>query len=245
MTMHSASKLIKGEARESLLGHLPTAVGANIIFLAVDALLMLITYDAVPGDGVLTEMLSLVLLFLVDIVLSVFAYGLAAIYMNLQYRQPTSVADLFCGFKENTGTILRVAAWKEGITVLASIPLHLVPLYTISHPSDQLTIAVLLVVTLAFLFIVDIWVFLTYALVSYIMLDYPDMEWREVLARSRRLMKGNRHVLLYTLLSLIPLYIISLFSLGIAALWVRAYQGATQAAFYRGLVNARQNKTAN
>lgn len=245
MTLHAASKLIKGEARESLLGHLPTAVGANILFLAADVLLTLITTDVIPGDGVVTSMLSLGVLFLVDIVLATFRYGLATIYMNLQYRQPTGVSDLFRGFQENSGTIVRIAAFTEGISVLSMVPLHLVPAYTNAFPANQLITAVLLIVSLAIVAIVVTWMVLTYALVWYVLLDYPDMSWREVLSRSRQLMQGNRHVLLYVLLSLIPLYLVSVFTLGIGALWVRAYQGAIGAAFYRGLINAKQNKTAN
>lgn len=240
MTLHSASRLIKGEARQSLIGHLTPAVTANLLFLLIDVLLTVISNDAIPGDGVLTSMLSLVLLFLVDIVLATFRYGLAAIYMNLQYRQPTGVADLFRGFQENSGTIIRIAAFTEGISVLSMVPLHLVPAYTNAFPSNQIVTAVLLILALVLIVIVATWVTLTYALAWYILLDYPSLGWREVLSRSRTLMQGNRHVLLYVLLSLIPLYIVSVFSLGIGALWVRAYQGATQAAFYRGLMNAKQ-----
>lgn len=240
MTLHTASKLIKGEARESLLGHLNVAVGANVLYALMAFGLTILCNGAIPGDGIVTEILTYVVLFLVNIVLSTLEFGLTSLYMNLQYRQEATLSDLFRGFRESSLQIIMIALWTDGLQMLAMVPMHLVPAYTIGHPSEQLTIAVLLLVSLLFLLIVSIWVDLTYALVWYILLDYPEMGWREVLARSRTMMKGNKRVLLYMSLSFLPLYLVSVVSLGIAGLWVKAYQRAANAAFYRGLVNAKR-----
>lgn len=237
MTLHSASTLIKGEARESLLGHLPITVGANTLYLLLSVLLTLLVSGAVPGDGWVYLVCANVFLFLADIVIGTLDYGLLSIYMSLQYRQRTTLADLFRGFRENSWTIVRVQAVISAISLAASLPTTIVNEYYGSARSEHLPVVIAFE---ALTVLVALWINLNYSLIWFVLLDYPALTWREVLKGSRHLMKGNRRVLFYIWLSLIPLYLVSVMSLGIAALWVLAYQHAAVAAFYRGLVNARK-----
>lgn len=237
MTLHAASGLIKGEARQSLLGHLPVAIGGNILYLFASVTLTLLGGYAIPGSGVLVMIGTSVILFVVGLVIGTLDYGLCAIYMGLQYRQSPSLLTLFLGFRENSVTILKVQAVISAIGIVISLPVTILSVVRQGALLDNLAIAVPVYgITMLLNLIVD----LVYALVWFILLDYPELTWREVLRGSRRLMRGNKRVLCYIWLSLVPLYIVSVFSVGVAALWVLAYQNASVAAFYRGLVNARK-----
>lgn len=237
MTIHTASSLIKGEARQSLLGHLPITVGANILYLALSVFLTTLSSGAAPGNGWLYIIIANILLYIVDLIIGTLDYGLCSIYMQLQYRQTPTIADLFRGFRENSSSIVYVQAVISAISLASSLPSVILSGYYGSAWTEHLNVMIpLWVLTI----LAALWVDLNYALVWYILLDYPELTWPEALSTSRRLMRGNKRVLLYLYLSLLPLYLVSLVSLGIGAIWVLAYQNAARAAFYRGLVNARK-----
>lgn len=237
MTLHNASRLIKGEARQSLLGHLPIAVGANALYLFLSVALTFLGGYAIPGSGLLVAAATSVILFLIDLVVGTLDYGLCAIYMGLQYRRVPTLADLFLGFRENSFTILKVQAVLSAIELVIGLPITVLSaIYLDSWTTHLHIMAPVYLLTIAADLVID----LIYSLVWFILLDYPDLTWREVLSGSRRLMHGNKRVLCYIWISLIPLYLLSVISFGIAALWVLAYQHAAVAAFYRGLVNARK-----
>lgn len=237
MTIHTASSLIKGEARQSLLGHLPITVGANILYLALSVFLTTLSSGAAPGNGWLYIIIANILLYIVDLIIGTLDYGLCSIYMQLQYRQTPTIADLFRGFRENSSSIVYVQAVISAISLASSLPSVILSGYYGSAWTEHLNVMIPL---WALTILAALWVDLNYALVWYILLDYPELTWPEALSTSRRLMRGNKRVLLYLYLSLLPLYLVSLVSLGIGAIWVLAYQNAARAAFYRGLVNARK-----
>lgn len=247
MTLHAASKLIKGEARYSLLGHLPVAVGTNVVYFMIVIGLTILANGAVPGDGIVSQILTYAAVFLTDIILGTLQFGLSSLYMNLQYQQEASLGDLFRGFRESSLQIVQIQSVYTVILLIPQIPVvivsHFVNQYWSTITDEPTTIVLLIVAMIACLLldvVVSVWASLAYALVWYILLDYPEMKWREVMRRSRVMMKGNKRVLLYLQLSFIPLYLVSVVSLGIASLWIKAYQRATEAAFYRGLMNAHK-----
>lgn len=254
-SLHEASKAIKREARRSLKGNLSWSVGAVFVFCILETLLILVDYGAqevsysLLWDTPMQYIPDYVIEFLGDLVLGLLCYGLSSIFLLLQYGQPTGFSDLFRGFRENTGTIMLVQLAYVLMTKVAHLPLYMVSEYyhigLDSAFSAQAVVAMLLYFVAFLIYIAaDLWIFYTYALIWYVLLDYPDLSWHEVLRTSRRLMKGNRLALLYVQLSFIPWYLLCIFTFGIAAFWVRAYVEATNAAFYRGLILSRQNKTS-
>ena len=73
----------------------------------------------------------------------------------------------------------------------------------------------------------------SYAMFEYVMADNPDMNAREVLAESRRIMRGNRWKLFCLYLSFIGPALLCVLTFGIGLLWFVPYSYATIAAFYR------------
>ena len=77
--------------------------------------------------------------------------------------------------------------------------------------------------------------FYNYALTDYVLAENPNLSARQVLARSKELMYGNRWRLFCLQFSFIGWNILCAFTFGIGNLWLMPYQAAAKAAFYRDL----------
>ena len=73
----------------------------------------------------------------------------------------------------------------------------------------------------------------SYAMVSFVLADHPEMTASEALAESKRIMKGNRWRLFCLNLSFIGWSFLCIFTLGIGYIWLLPYTQVANAAFYR------------
>jgi uncharacterized membrane protein len=72
----------------------------------------------------------------------------------------------------------------------------------------------------------------SYAMIDYVLAENPDMNAREALAESRRIMRGNRWKLFCLQLSFIGPMLLCILTLGIGLFWFVPYESATIAVFY-------------
>lgn len=114
----------------------------------------------------------------------------------------------------------------------------------ISSGSATTFFIVFLVLTIAFI-IYACYIELTYSMVYFLLLDYPDLPVNEIWKRSRQLMKGNRLRLLGIELSFIGWILLSILTLGIGILWVQPYMLATETAFYLDLVQQQAGRNVS
>ena len=77
---------------------------------------------------------------------------------------------------------------------------------------------------------------LIYSQSFFLLHDFPQYSAREILALSRKMMKGQKGRLFYVYVSFLPLFLLSLLSCGIAFLWVIPYVNATNAEFYMDVI---------
>lgn len=75
----------------------------------------------------------------------------------------------------------------------------------------------------------------SYAMAPYILAENPDMTAREAITASKEMMRGNRWRLFCLGFSFIGWSLLCVLTLGIGTLWLRPYEEAAQAAFYRDL----------
>lgn len=73
----------------------------------------------------------------------------------------------------------------------------------------------------------------SYAMSNFVLAENPDMNAREALRESKRIMKGNRWRFFCLQMSFFGLALLSLLTFGIGLIWFIPYQQATYAAFYR------------
>ena len=80
----------------------------------------------------------------------------------------------------------------------------------------------------------------SYAMTEYILAEHPDLTASEAIDCSKQMMSGNRWRLFCMQFSFIGWNLLSALTLGIGSLWVRPYQQAATAAFYREISGTEQ-----
>ena len=76
---------------------------------------------------------------------------------------------------------------------------------------------------------------LSYGMMFYVMMDHPEMGWRQSLNESKRMMSGHKWDLFVMQLSFIPWYLFMGVTLCIGAIYVGPYYYGVIANFYRAL----------
>lgn len=79
-----------------------------------------------------------------------------------------------------------------------------------------------------------------YAMVPYLMAEFPELRTMDAMRESKRLMKGNKWRLFCLQISFIGWNLLSLFTMGIASLWIVPYRLAAEAAFYMEITGRSQ-----
>ena len=80
----------------------------------------------------------------------------------------------------------------------------------------------------------------SYAMTEYILAEHPELTAGEAIDCSKQMMSGNRWRLFCMQFSFIGWNLLSALTLGIGSLWVRPYQQAATAAFYREISGTEQ-----
>ena len=97
-------------------------------------------------------------------------------------------------------------------------------------------LSILIALFYIFFLVAIILITLNYALVFFLILDYPDASAIELLRRSRMLMKGNKGRYFYMILSFIGLFLLGILTCGIGMLWIVPYTRMTFTGFYRNVI---------
>ena len=230
MRTHITNVRVKSRARRALIGNLKLTVGANLLYLLLSFLLGRSVALISETGGIIFTILGIAASFLVLVLQGMLQYGLCTIYMKLYYGSKTSFKDMFCGFRESTNRIMIVQVL---LSLIEMIPLAaIVPVY--KRLSTPVVIA-----TAIISFLVMILLYIRYALVYFVMIDFPQLTGMAAMRQSRRLMKGRIWSFLYLILSFIPLFVVSLLSFGVASFWVIAYLDMAATAFYAGIVTEK------
>ena len=171
---------------------------------------------------------------IINILLGVLVSGRAYLYMNLLYSQPVSTSDIFFGLRQQPQKAVTIQALFVLVDFIASIPAQIfMTRYITTRASSDMTAAVFL---LGIGLIINIVVNLVYSQSFYILHDFPDRSAKEILATSRRLMKGNIFRLFYLNVTFIPLYLLGIITMFIPLLWIGVYRNAANCAFYQDLI---------
>lgn len=227
MKTHTISMQIKSYARRALIGNLRLTVGSNLLYLLL--VFLLGRSAALIGEtgGVIFTILGIAAAFLVLVLQGMLQYGLCTIYMKIYYGSKASLKDMFCGFRESSSRIMVVQVLLSLIEVIPAAAIGLL------HDYWNRPVAIAVIILSFFIMIL---LYIRYALVYYVMIDFPQLSGVAAMKQSRRLMKGRIWSFLYLILSFLPLYLISLLSFGVASIWVMAYVDMTATAFYAGVV---------
>ncbi|MCR5032491.1 MAG: DUF975 family protein [Lachnospiraceae bacterium] len=228
---------LKAFAKEHLFGN----YGALVTSVILAQLLIFLLSRMISALADMTSLMGIVIYYLIYILVNLLAgilsYGQAYQYLSVASGKPTSVSDLFAGFKQSGEQNAAITQSALLLTLLAScftIPSEvLINLYYSSADDLYLILsgAVILVIGIPVLILA-----LMFSQVYYILLDFPRYTAKEAFSLSKRLMKGNKLRLFLVLISFIPIGIIGLLTLGLGFFWILPYINCTMAEFYLDLV---------
>ena len=247
MINYSTTAELKGEARDALLGKYGTVIGACIIVASIEYIISSIVSQIIGGNALFLFIVSEIVAIILELLFGILQSGIAYMYLNVIYKQPVNVSDIFYGFKENSQkAVCLQAIFTVGdiILTIGTAILSYCALYLGSFPQKAVYTGIAFTVVGL---IVSIIIRLNYSQVFFILNDFPSKSVTEIMTLSVRLMKGNKFRLFKLYLSFIPYYLLGIVSLFIPLLWISVYKDCSVAAFYQNLIATasanRQNHT--
>lgn len=242
MNTFKSSAELKASAREKMFGHYGTAVGAVLIIMCIVGSLTGITELLVDMSTAAGIVIYYAISFLISLLSGLFTSGTTYLYLKIICNRPVSVRDVFYGFSLCPNKTILMQGWLSLITYIANISM-IVLSYHLLHASESEILKLMLPYALCIILsgVVSTMVGLLYALVFYLLHDFPQYSTRELLAKSRHLMRGHKGRLFYIYVSFVPLFLAAILSCGIGLLWLIPYINATQTEFFLDLIQNKQN----
>ena len=230
MNFYKTTTQLKTEARGLLLGKYGIYIAALAIMVSILFLLSSVISFVLPTGTIWGTILEYVLSFIVDLIGAVLTLGLIYFNLNICRNKPFKKSDIFFGFSSHPDKAI-ITRFLFGVAELVCLlPAILFgALYYITEIGALLLVTSLFLV-IGFVFIVII--HLTYNYIYNVMLDYPNATLKECFHYCGEIMKGHRIRIFYLQASFIPLYILSIFSLGIGFLFVIPYSNIATTLFY-------------
>lgn len=244
MNQFKSSAELKASAREHLLGHYGTTIGAFMIVGAITGTVsltvgLLVDLSTIPGT-----IIYYAIMFLVSVLTGLFSSGSAYLYLKLICGRPVSVGDLFYGFQLCPDKAITIQAWITLITYLSSLPqiiLNYMMLANVNHLDKMMSLMLPYALSLILSGTVSVMLSLFYAQTYFLLHDFPQYTAKELLQKSRRLMVHHKGRLFYLYVSFLPLMLLGLLSCGLAMLWIIPYMAATEAEFFLDLIQHNTN----
>lgn len=234
MKHYKTNAQLSADARHSLLGHISTAVWSLLLYTVLNFFLEQIAGSLTFGNQILDLAILLCARFITVLFGSLFGIGLDAVFLKLQYEQPASFRDLFICFRGNADRAVKARSFVTLGEVICLLPMQILAYLT--PDSEILARLPVLLITCAVCIAAYIAWSLTYAMVNYLLLDFPEMESGKILRAARTMMRGNRIRLFLLLFRLVPMHLLGIFSFGVANLYAGSCQHACSAAFYKDIM---------
>ncbi len=240
-TMRRSSAQLKALAREALLQHYPTAVGAYLILSLLSLIQYFFPMNINLENDILSLILSQVISLMLSLIFAIFEAGGICLILNISRKRNYSLGDLLYGFRHNPDTFILVSLVLTLIQFLCQLPASI---YNYTSPvweSASATDADVLYVLGIFLLLsalgglVSFLLTIPLLLATYLLIDDPSQSAREALSSSIQLMRGNKGRMIYLQFSFLGFWILGILSLGIALLWIQPYVNMTLVYFYREL----------
>lgn len=182
--------------------------------------------------------------FFISLIAVVLNAGETFIHMNLSRKKAATVGQLFFAFKQHPERYIGAGLLSMLITLGSSLPFIGGFVFSLYTSSDIAYIIVLLVSGLLSI-VLNVYFLLTYGMVFYFLIDYPEMKVIRAFRESRLLMKGQKGRFLYLQLSFFGWYLLILLSFGVASLWIIPYQNQTLVKFYSDLTGELDRSQVN
>lgn len=216
----NSSAQLKASARNALTGH----YSFFIILLLLASVIASFFYVFPPVASLL---------------MNLFLFHICRIYLLTFHGEKASIKDLFLGNTERT---------KEMQTIYAACILTLIQ-FLCMLPANLLSVAVtktentsvflLYCITLAAGIALYGYIYLSLFPIYFLVSDCPAESITETMKMAVFISRGHRFRLFYLMASFLPLFLLSMLSLGIGLFWVVPYMQATLTYYYLNLTASK------
>lgn len=225
----------KAYAKEVLRGKWGTAVMGMMAVSVLTSLGTVAANKIFPGTTFLSWLLGEIFLLIVSVISMVVSTGYYHMLLNMARGRSYNMGNIFYMFKKGSDGVL-----AAGLFIALIDTLTLVPFFYLGNTTspaaatpEALTAWVQpLIIAMAAGTVLSLLLQLPFSLTFYILADNPEMKGSQALRKSAGLMRGHKFRFLMLQISFFPLIILSLFTFGIALLWLMPYMNTTMVAFY-------------
>lgn len=230
--MKTSSPQLKADARGHLTGRYGVVITAYMIASLLTNIPSLIFSYTLNTRTLAGSLMDVSVTLILNFLLTIFLVGQNHICLRYaRSSEPVPVAEMWYGFKGRADEIIITYFLYFIRFLLYSVPfIAMLAGYLLAD--SPVLFGVLALISLIFMTAMWIRTELDYALIFFLIIDFPNESPGQLLKHSRELMKGNRGRLFYLQMSFIGMYLLALFSFGLAMFWVYPYTRMTFTEFY-------------
>lgn len=240
MPVYKSFAELKALARYQMNGKLSVLIGALLLQELIVLFATSIGVMLFPGTDMVSNILYYVVTFIIQLFAGILEVGASLIFLHVACNMPCQISDLFYGFKHSPDKAIKIEFVFALINTICMIPSD-IAMWTATDVYNYQTLMMTSLTTL-----LGTIVYLVATLVIFpmffLMLDFPNLTVMELFKKSFEIMKGNciRYLLLQ--LSFLPIMFLSVFTCGIAMLWVIPYMNVTCTNFYLDIMACRNRQ---
>lgn len=230
--MKTSSPQLKADARGHLAGRYGVIIIAYMLATLLTNIPSLILSYTLNTQTLAGSFIDVSVTLILNFFLTIFLVGQNHICLRYaRSSEPVPVSEMWYGFKGRADEIIITFFLYFIRFLLYSVPfIAMLACYLLA--GSPVLFGALAVISLIFMIVMWIRTELDYALIFFLIIDYPKESPAQLLKHSRELMQGNRGRLFYLQLSFIGMYLLTLLSFGIGMFWVYPYTRMTFTEFY-------------
>lgn len=227
-------------ARRQMNGKLAVLIGAMLLQELMILFANSIGILLFPETDFISNILYFIISFIIQLFAGILQAGITLLYLQTACGMLCHISDLFYGFKHNPDKAIKVQVIFALLNAVCMLPSNII-LWT---ATDTMNYGTLLTTSIATLIGTLVYLLVTLPIfpMFYLLLDFPQLTVRALFQKSLKIMKGNciRYLLLQ--FCFLPLMFLSVFTCGIALIWVIPFMNVTCTNFYLDIM-AYRNKT--
>ena len=225
---------LRQTARGALSGRYTEIIPYVLYYVVMTSLITGWT-SILPYDDTLFMLLIFTLADIVSTaILSIFEFGFLKIFMQICCKKFLKNGLLFSGFSNNPARTVKVSVLLSLLLCICMLPHHLY-----YYMNSELSISLYFGLAIAGMLVYYI-IALSFSQCMYLLVDFPTLEFSEIVMLSRKLMKGQKLRYLGLQISFLPLYLLGFLTCGVGLLWIMPYHYSANTCFYLNLVASKE-----
>jgi len=235
MKQYKSRSALKNLAKQKLDGHFSGAVCTLLLADIITRAAGNIVISLVPGEGIMQYILSFLFTMILSVFLGILQTGISYYFLNLTCGKRAVQGDIFYGFHVSTEISIKISLVHVLPETLCLLPYQILLLLFLNTQDMKYIFLSFAAMVIGYIILTPIKLALSQT--YFLLLDFPDSSFSEILKTGIRIMKGHKWRLFLLDVSFLPLYLLGYLSFGIGLLWIHPYIRETYALFFLDLMN--------